>query len=93
MSPVFVLHSASSPSIESTFTLINLSAAVSGIPSGAWPFPGTTKNTHLFLMFLNLITTAHVPNCVMLVLLYILSLIWSFMDFCSCSSVTFLNSF
>ena len=44
---MFVLHSATSACIESTFIL---SAAVSGIMSRAWPFPGTTKNTHLFLM-------------------------------------------
>ena len=45
--------------------LINLSAAVSGMPSSNWPFPGTTKNTHLFLIILNLITTVHMPNCIM----------------------------
>ena len=77
--PLFVLPSATSACRESMFMLINLSAAVSGIASSAYPFLGTTRNTHLFLIFLNLITTTHVPNCVMFVLLYVLSLIWPFM--------------
>ena len=47
------------------FILIILSAAVSGIPSSAWLFLGTTKNAHLFLIFLNLIVIVQVPNCVM----------------------------
>ena len=56
-------------------------------------FQGTTKNTHLFLMSLNLIVTVHIPNCVMIVLLYILNFICPFIVFLSSSSVTFLNSF
>ena len=44
-------------------------------------------------MFFNLITTIHIHSCVMLVLLYVLSLIWPFMVLFSCSSETFLNNF
>ena len=75
------------------FRLIILSAAVSGIPSSTWPLPGTTKNTQCFLTFLNLISTAHVPNCIIFVLLYVQSLIWLFVDFLSCSSIVFLNNY
>ena len=49
--------------------------AASGIPISACPLPGTTKNTQHFLMFLKFMNTAHVPNCVMLVPLYVQSLI------------------
>ena len=42
-SQVFVLHSSFTACMESAFMLIILSAAVSGIPSSAWPFLGTTK--------------------------------------------------
>ena len=37
--------------------------------------------------------TTHVPNSIMFVLLYVQSLMWFFMDFLSCSTVTFLNNF
>ena len=88
-----VLHFVISACIESMFKLIMLSTAVSGILSSAWPFPGTTKNTHHFFKFLNLIETAHVPYCVICILLYVLSFMLPFMDPLSCSSDIFLNSF
>ena len=53
------------------FTLTILRNVASGIPSSTWPFPRTTKNTQCFLTFLNLMTTAHVPNCMMFALLYV----------------------
>ena len=43
------------------------------------------QKTHIFLTFLNLIITAHVPNCIIFVLLYVQSLMWLFMDFLSWS--------
>ena len=60
-----------------------LSAAVSGIPSSTWPFPGTTKNIHLFLLSLKLMFTTQVPNCVMTVLLYVFN--------CICLLLVFLS--
>ena len=62
------------------FILTILRYVVSGIPSSTLPFPETTKNIH-FLIFLNLMITAHVPNCVMFVLLYVQSLMWFFNGF------------
>ena len=68
-----------------------LSAAVSGIPNSAWPFLRTTK-THIFLIPLKLTFTMHLPNCGMIVLLYVLSIICLLMVFLRLASVTFLNS-
>ena len=40
----------------------------SGIPSRAWPFPGTTINLHNFHLFLWLIIILQMPNCGIIVL-------------------------
>ena len=58
---MFVIHSsffATLASIASMFMLIKLSASVSSSPSNACPFPGTTKNWHVFdvFMFYNYLT-------------------------------------
>ena len=78
--------------IELMFKLSIFNAAMSGIPSSAWPFPGTTKNTSFF-EFLNLIVTVHVPCCVICVPLYVFNFMLLFMEPFSCSYGIFLNSF
>ena len=45
--------------------------AASCIPISTSPLLRTTKNTQHFLMFLNFMNTVHVPNCMILVLLYV----------------------
>ena len=62
---------ASSAPIERIFILIMLRTSVSGMPSNACPFPGTTKN-YILKVFLCSITTIHIPNSVIMVLLYVL---------------------
>ena len=71
---LFVLHSNISACIESMFTFMISREIASGIPISACPLLGTTKNTQHFVIFLNFMNTAHVPNCVILVLLYVQSL-------------------
>ena len=44
-------------------------------------------------MLLNLMNMAHVPNCIMLVLLYMQSLMWFLIDLLSCSTITCVNNF
>ena len=63
------------------------------IPQQCLAISGNYKNTHLFLMSLNLIFTVHIPNCGMIVLLYVLNFIFPFIAFLSSSSVIFLNGF
>ena len=77
----------------SIFKLIKLSTAMSGIPNSTCPFLGTTKNIHLFLMFLHLIWTAHVPDCIMCVPLYVFNLMFPFTDLFKCSLLMFANNF
>ena len=43
------------------------------MPNNAWPLPGTTKNGHLFLLFLCSIITLHAPSWVIVVLLQVFS--------------------
>ena len=81
-----VLHSLISFCMESMFKLMMFSAAVSGIPSKAWQFPQTTKNTHFFLTFLNLIVAMDMPNCSICIPLYVFSFMLFFMDLLSCST-------
>ena len=83
----------SSASMESMFTLIMLSAVVSGMPSSAYPFSGTTENSHFLLLFLCTIITAHVCSWVMNVLLYIFNFMWFLMVFMSWDSVTLRKNF
>ena len=64
--------------LNQMFKLIILSTAESGIPSNTCPFPGTTKNTHLFFTFLNLMWTMHIPSCMMCILLYVFSFMFPF---------------
>ena len=53
--PLFLLHSGVTTCIESMFKLIIFNyIAVCGIPSNTGPFPGTTKNMHLFFTFFSL---------------------------------------
>ena len=61
---------------------IMLNGSMSGMPNTACPFLGTTKNLHLLSLFLCSNSTAHVPNWVIVVLLYVFNCILSF--FCCC---------
>ena len=54
------------------------SVSMSGMPNKACPFPGTTKNLHIFYLLLYSIFTLHMPNCVIL-LLYVFN--WMFLFF------------
>ena len=44
-----------------------------GMPSRRGPFPSTTKNLHNVCLFLELIVTSQMPNCGIIVLLYVSS--------------------
>ena len=45
---------------------------MSGMPNKACLFPETTKKLHIFYLLLCSILTLHMPNCVIIVLLYVL---------------------
>ena len=79
--------------MESVFTLIMLSAVVSGIPNSACPFSRTTKNSHFLLLFLYAIITTYVPSWVITVLLYVFNFMWFLMVFVSWDSITPGNNF
>ena len=49
-----------------------LSMLMSSIPNKVCPFPGTTKNLHIFCLLLFSIFTLHMPNCIIIILLYVL---------------------
>ena len=66
---------------------------MSGIPNSTCPFPGTTRNIHLFAIFLNLVWTAHMPNCIMCVPLYVFNLMFPFTNHFSSSLPMFANNF
>ena len=47
---------------------------MSGMPSKGCLFLGTTEKLHIFILLLFSVFTVHLPNCVIIVLLYILNL-------------------
>ena len=49
-------------SILLQLTVKTSNASMSGMPSNARPFPGTTKNVYNFSLFLWLIVTLQIPN-------------------------------
>ena len=58
--------------LQFIFEMFNNS--MSGMPNNASPFPGTTKKMHFLCLSLFSVSTLHVPNCVTVVQLYVLSL-------------------
>ena len=58
-------------SIVLHFTLRMSSISIAGIPNNARPLPGTTKNLHNLSPFLYLIAILHIPNYIILYLLYV----------------------
>ena len=61
--------------LQFIFQMFNNS--MSGIPNHAYPFPGTTKKMHFLCLSLFLISTLHLPNCVIIMWLYVLNLVAS----------------
>ena len=62
-------------------------------PSNACPFPGTTKNMHLFFTFLNLMWTVHISSCMIYILLNVFSFMFPFTNLFNCSSSCFWTVF
>ena len=52
------------------------SNSISGIPSNGFPFPGTTKKLHILHLLLCSTVTLHMPNCIIVVWLYVFSFVF-----------------
>ena len=63
------------------------SVLMSGISSKGCLFLVTTKKLHIFIFLFFYFLTVHLPNCVIVVLLYVLNLMFSFFIAASCSFV------
>ena len=92
---VFVLQllalSVSYVSIELQFKCIMFSMSMSGMPNKACPFLGATKNLHIFCLLLHYVFTLHMPNWVIIVLLYVFNWMFLFSAAANCSFVSLGN--
>ena len=70
-----------------------LSKLIPGIPNDACPFPGSTRKLHILCLLLCSTFTLHIPNCVIVLQLYILSLMFVSFVAVNCSTVALGNNF
>ena len=92
--PQLASSSASSMPVVLQLVVRMFSISISGIPSNnACPFPETTKILHILCLLSCSNFSVHMPNCVIVVWLYVFSLMFVFLVAANCSIVAWGNNF
>ena len=66
-------------------------SSMPGMPNNAKGFPGGRKNLHVCCLYLYLLFALDIPNCAMLVLLFVFNMIHLPLLYLNCSSVVLGN--